>query len=36
MLIAHLMTLTLQLRQQLELEDRYLWPRANALFRQLA
>ena len=36
MLIAHLMTLTLQLRQQLELEDRYLWPRAKELFRQLA
>ena len=36
MLIAHLMTLTVQLRRQLELEDRCLWPRANELFRQLA
>ena len=35
MLIAHVMTLTLQLRQQLELEDRCLWPRASELFRQL-
>lgn len=36
MLIAHVMTLTLQLRQQLDLEDRCLWPRASELFRQLA
>jgi iron-sulfur cluster repair protein YtfE (RIC family) len=36
MLIAHVMTLTLQLRQQLELEDRCLWPRASELLRQLA
>jgi iron-sulfur cluster repair protein YtfE (RIC family) len=35
MLIADVMTLTLQLRQQLELEDRCLWPRAGQLFRQL-
>jgi hypothetical protein len=35
MLIADVMTLTLQLRQQLELEDRCLWPRASELFRQL-
>jgi len=30
MLIADVMTVCLQLRQQLELEDRCLWPRARA------
>ena len=35
MLIADVTTLTMQLRQQLELEDRYLWPRAGELFQQL-
>ena len=34
-LIADVMTLALQLRQQLNLEDRCLWPRASELFRQL-
>jgi iron-sulfur cluster repair protein YtfE (RIC family) len=35
MLIADVMTVCLQLRQQLELEDRCLWPRAQQLFHQL-
>jgi len=35
MLIAEVMTLTLHLRQQLDLEDCWLWPRAGELFRQL-
>jgi hypothetical protein len=35
MMIADIMTLTLQLRQQLELEDRCLWPRAFELCRRL-
>jgi iron-sulfur cluster repair protein YtfE (RIC family) len=35
MLIADVLTLTLTLRQQLELEDRCLWPRALELFSQL-
>ena len=35
MLVANITTLALQLRQQLDLEDRCLWPRAGELFRQL-
>jgi iron-sulfur cluster repair protein YtfE (RIC family) len=36
MLVANLTTLVLQLRQQLDFEDRFLWPRAVELFRQLS
>jgi iron-sulfur cluster repair protein YtfE (RIC family) len=34
MLIAEIMTLTLHLREQLDLEDRSLWPRAERLFQR--